>query len=269
MLREEAESFTNDEQDMGCIEELQIHMTLTDKEPVQRSYMSIPKLLHRDVMEYLLDFIQWGWTIKSKTPYSSPIVCVRKPDGSLRLCADYWALNAKTVAHWHPIPKIQDVLNTLHGNHGSPNLDQGTAYHRGFMHEDSRQFTAFVTPWGSYEWARIPVGLLNAPAAFQRMATIYGRLSWGGQLRTVHYLSWRCTVFSATFEEQVEQLRKTLRKMCESGMKLRPAKCHLFQHEVEYLVQNHLSWWFPTWSQGWDCYVGLERSSTTECWWAA
>ena len=148
MLKEEAQSFARDEQDLSKIPSLQMHLTLKDDEPVQRSYMSVPKPLHKEVKEYLLDLLNRGWIKKSKSPYASPVVFVRKPDGGLRLCVDYRGLNAKTIADRHPIPKIQDVLDTLGGNSWFSTLDQGTAYHQGFMDEESRPLTAFVTPWG-------------------------------------------------------------------------------------------------------------------------
>ncbi len=101
MLREESASFAKDEDDLGRIDSLQMTINLTDTEPVQRTYMSIPKPLHQEVKNYLLDLINRGWIEKSKSPYSSPVVCVRKKDGSLRLCVDYRALNAKTIPDRH------------------------------------------------------------------------------------------------------------------------------------------------------------------------
>ena len=62
--------------------------------------------------------ISHGWISKSKSPYSSPVVCVRKKDGSLRLCVDYRQLNSKTQDDRQPIPSIQDILNSLSGNEG-------------------------------------------------------------------------------------------------------------------------------------------------------
>ncbi|PIK60835.1 hypothetical protein BSL78_02235 [Apostichopus japonicus] len=154
MLREESAVFSQGENDMGCLD-LEMEIRLKDQQPVQKNYNSIPRPLYREVKDYLSDLMARGWVRRSKSPYSSPAVCVRKKDGTLRLCIDYRALNAKTIPDRQPIPKINDVLSGLGGNHWFSTLDQGKAYHQGFVSEESRQATAFITPWGLYEWEHL------------------------------------------------------------------------------------------------------------------
>ena len=116
MLHEERNAFAHDDPDLGCIEDLQINIPLTDDVPVNQTYMSIPRPLYAEVKEYVQDLIDRGWIKKSLSSYSSPIVCVRKKDGSLRLCNDYRGLNKKTNDDRQPILRIQDVLDGLGGS---------------------------------------------------------------------------------------------------------------------------------------------------------
>ena len=116
MLQEEAESFTKDDEDVGNIEGLQMNLTLSDPTPVQKTYTSVPRPLYTEVKHYIEDLLNRGWITKSQSSYASPVVCVRKKDGGLRLCIDYRELNRKTVRDRHPIPRIQETLDNLGGS---------------------------------------------------------------------------------------------------------------------------------------------------------
>eukprot|EP00794_Sanderia_malayensis_P004301 gene4301-4870_t len=108
----------------------------------------------------------------------------------------------------------------------------GKAYHQGFIAPDSRNLTAFITPWGLFQWNRIPFGLTNAPAVFQRhMEDILRDLC---DKYVIPYLD-DIIIFSKTFDEHVTYVRSILRRLREHGIKLKRRKCELFKKQVRFL----------------------------------
>ena len=232
VLMEEKSVFSRSECDIGDVKDFKMNITLQDDVPVKEAYRRIPRNLYSEVRDYINDLLTNGWIRESYSSYSSPIVCVRKKDGGLRMCCDYRKLNGKTVADSQPIPRIQDILDGLAGKTWFSTLDMSKAYHQGYIAEESRHLTAFATPWTLYEWIRIPFGLRNAPPAFQRfMNFLLG-----------DFKSYICDpylddilCYTELFDDGVVNLKKVLQRLREKGIKLRAEKCEFLKREVRYL----------------------------------
>lgn len=134
MLFEESDVFTKGGGDIGCVPGLNLTIRLCDDTPVQKSYSSIPKPLYKEVKDYVHTLLERGWIQKSKSAYSSPIVCVRKKDQSLRLCHDFMGLNKKTIPDRHPLLRIQDLLDNLGEFTWFSILDQGLPITKALCH---------------------------------------------------------------------------------------------------------------------------------------
>lgn len=102
--------------------------------------------------EYVQNMLERGWIKKSTSPHTSPVVCVHKKDSSLRLCVNFRELNRKTVPDRHLLPWIQNLLDNLGGYTWFSILDQGSAYHKGFVDESSRHTTVVRCPRYSRSW---------------------------------------------------------------------------------------------------------------------
>ena len=163
---------------------------------------------------------------ESTSSYAAPIVVVRKKDQSIRLCIDYRKLNLKTVRDAFPLPRIDESLDALNGSKFFSTLDLASGFHQISIHPDDQHKTAFVTPFGLYEYTKMPMGLCNSPNTFQRlMQHIFNDTVFQILLIYVDDL----IIYSTTIVEQIERLDKVFTRLKEHGLKLKGKKCHFFK----------------------------------------
>ena len=230
MLKEESSMFTIDSDDIGNVTTHNMQINRSDNIPIQQLHNAIPRALYGEVKSYIEDLLNKKWIIHSQSSYSSPVAAIRKKYGSLRLCRDYRKLNSKTIPDRHPLTRIQNIIDNLGGNNFFSLLDQSKAYHQLQLDSNSRKYPAFIIPWGFYEWVRIPFGLINVPACFQRFME---HCMDGYRDRfTVPYLD-DLLIYSATFEQHLERL--VLQRLKRHGIKVKASKYHLFKREMSYL----------------------------------
>ena len=168
----------------------------------------------------------------STSPWSFALIAVPKKNGKTRFCVDYRRLNEITLKDSFPLPNIEDSLSRLAHSTVFSGIDGTGAYHVVSVREEDREKTAFATPWGLYQFKRMPFGLCNAPATYCRLVA---RVLEGiPSSVAIPYLDDTC-VHSATFPEHLQNLRRVLEAHRRAGLTLQPAKCQLFRDEIEFL----------------------------------
>eukprot|EP00795_Rhopilema_esculentum_P007319 gene7319-13031_t len=149
------------------------------------------------------------------------------------MCVDYRALNAKTVPFTFPIPRIDELLDKLHGGAVFSVLDLKNGYHHIPIKEEDRAKTAFVLPNAKYQWKRMPFGLVGAPYSFAATMTDIFK---GTEDYVACYFD-DILIFSNDIKSHFEHLTHVLNKLASAGMKINQRKCDFVKQEVEVLTQ--------------------------------
>ena len=232
LVMEFGDVFALNEKELRCTNLTKHYIDTGNHCPIRQQPYRTPVVRRKKVAEMVEDMKHQGVIQPSCSPWASPIVLVPKKDGKLRFCVDYRRLNAITTKDVFPLPRVDDILDALGGAKYFSSLDLLSGYWQVQLDEEAVKKSAFITFNGLYEFTRMPFGLCNAPATFQRLMQ---RVLGGLLGKTCFVFLDDVLIASKTFEEHLEYLRAVLSRFCSAGLRLKPQKCTLLRRTIKYL----------------------------------
>ena len=157
-LRQHHHAFTLKDGECGETDLIQMEIDTGNAHPKKQRARRLPFALRQVVAHQLREMQDQGVIQPSKSPWASPVVLVKKKDGTHRFCVDYRGLNAATKTDSFPLPRIEDLLNVLGQARYFSTLDLASGFWQIRMHAESQERIAFVTPQGLYEFRVMPFG---------------------------------------------------------------------------------------------------------------
>lgn len=197
--------------------------------PYRMSAQLVPELDRQ-----LADMMARGYIRHSTSEFGAPVLFVKKKNGEWRLCVDYRDLNSKTIKDRFPLPRIDDLLDTLDGAAVFTSLDAVQGYHQCRIRAEDVHKTAFRTQYGHFEYLVLPFGLANAPAHFQRYMNRTFREAGLLGVTVLVYID-DILIFSADPAEHAKHVDAALQVVADNHVICNPAKCHFGLLEVEFL----------------------------------
>ena len=230
LLRTFQDQFIKDKMTIGTTPLTQMSINTGNSDPVLQKPYPIAMKHYNWVKEEINKLLEAGVIRNSHSSWSAPIIVVPKGDGGKHLVTDYRALNKVTRKFVWPMLKVEDILSQLNGANYFPTLDLRAGYHHIRLTADSILKTAFTSPFGKYEYVKVPFGLAQAPAYFQELMT--------GVLKdlpfAMAYLD-DIIIYSSTPEEHLQHIKTVFKKLCHAKLSMKLSKCHFFAKEIQYL----------------------------------
>ncbi|KAG1514733.1 hypothetical protein G6F45_011487 [Rhizopus arrhizus] len=203
-----------------------------DTQPIShRPYRLSPieaKYLEQEIDKYC----KLGVISPSNSPWAAPVILVKKKNGEYRMVIDYRKLNAVTKKDSYPLPRIDDLLDTLGKASIFSALDMRAGFHQVPLEEESKELTAFTTKYGVYHYNTLPMGLVNSPATFQRLIDLCFRPLINKCL--VAYID-DLNIYSRNNDDHLQHLEQVFNCIKIANLKLNPEKCFFFKNHLKFL----------------------------------
>lgn len=232
MIIEWKRIFSQDDYDLGVAKTIKHAIQTESARPIKQSpYRRSP--FEQDIIKKEVDkMITMGVIEPSYSPWASPVVLVNKKDGTTRFCVDYRKVNSITTKDNYPLPRIQDLVESLSKAKHFSTIDLQSGFWQIDVKEEDREKTAFVTKEGLYQFKKMPFGLCNAPGTFQRLMDRV--LDHKHRSYALVYLD-DINIYSQTLEDHLVHLRLVFEALEKEGLKIKPSKCEFFKESLDFL----------------------------------
>ena len=234
LLAEYHNVFSLEPSKFGCTHLTEHVIKVTDDTPFKEQFRWIPPPLIEEVHKHLWEMLDSGTIHPSQSTWCNVVVLVRKKDGSLCFCTDFWHLNAHTKKDSYPLPRIQEALESLIGAGPFSCLDLNFILWQIKMDESSKQYAAFtVGNLDFFECDHMPFGLCSAPDTFQQLMQ-----NCLGELNLIYCLIYLddIVIFSHTAEEHLHHLCVVFDWFREHNLKLKLLKCNFSKEKITSLA---------------------------------
>ena len=216
----------------GRTELVEFTIETEDERPVFVRPYPLPYAKAQVVKDEVESMLKLGVIERAASPYNSPIVLVRKPDGKVRFCSDFREINRKVIFDGEPLPDPEMLFARVSSAKFFSKVDLSKGYWQLFIRKKDRPKTAFSTPGGQFQWVVMPFGISTAVAVFSRMMRL---LLEPLQREDIHNFMDDCLVATATWGQHLEALEALFRRLQETGLTARPSKCYLAYRELDFL----------------------------------
>lgn len=232
LVEEHKEMFKTEIDELTKCSTAKHRIEVEDCLPVNQRNIQVPKVWESELDAEVAKLLKAKVIRESKSPWASRVVPVKKKNSEIRMCIDFRKLNTVTLKDSYPLPRIDEIVDEMGKACVFSTLDATSGYYQIELEENDKEKTAFRWKNGLFEFNRMPFGLCNAPATFQRvMDTILRDIS---NEFVIPYLD-DIIVYSKNKEDHVQRLRQVLDRIKKAGLALNLKKCKFFKEEIEIL----------------------------------